>query len=380
MKKGENKITFYNVLFPIWFLILFPITWVVILPANFIIDSLVVLISMKVLKVSGIGSAYKKIILRVWMIGFASDFVGAGILFLGSEYIPAWREYLYSISWNPFDNWYAVLYVAFATISSGVVIYLLNYKLAFNRSELIQKHKRTLALALAVFTAPYIFLYPSALINGSSWDQLHFMTNHIVKTDEFRLEVTDNTNTDGKTYIMYRYEGEMKDAVNQAKKITGNNTIKFEPDCTLNFYNRDYTDKREISVQLKSKEGYFKYKGDIYLMDQEKIKQFRSALNDARQIQGKLKFTISPDPASLIDAADLKGQRDKDGRNFSDYPIFEDSKYEYYGMDKILYDSAVVIRFDGREEMDIYSALETGLVTPRELMDHGVRLTEKSRE
>ena len=206
---GGKSITLYNVLFPIWFLILFPITWLVILPANFIIDSLVLIISMKLLKTIKIKETYKSTILKVWGIGFASDFAGAGILFLGAEGPRQWREYLNSISWNPFDNWYAVLYVTFAVIISGILIYLLNLKLSFKNLDMEQRNKRILALALAVFTAPYIFLYPSALINGSSWDQLSFMTNHIVRIDEFKMEVTDNRDSSGKTYNMSSFEFDM---------------------------------------------------------------------------------------------------------------------------------------------------------------------------
>ena len=45
MKKGRVKL--YNVLFPVWMLMMFPGMWLIILPGNFIIDSLVLLITMK---------------------------------------------------------------------------------------------------------------------------------------------------------------------------------------------------------------------------------------------------------------------------------------------------------------------------------------------
>lgn len=33
---SKKSIKFYNLIFPIWFLILIPITWIFILPANFL--------------------------------------------------------------------------------------------------------------------------------------------------------------------------------------------------------------------------------------------------------------------------------------------------------------------------------------------------------
>jgi len=43
---GKKKdIKLYNILFPLWMLLLFPQAWLIVLPGNFIIDSLVFLIS-----------------------------------------------------------------------------------------------------------------------------------------------------------------------------------------------------------------------------------------------------------------------------------------------------------------------------------------------
>ena len=380
MKARKKDVTLYNILFPIWFLILFPITWIVVLPANFIIDSTVLLISIRLLKLASIKETYKKTILKVWGIGFASDFAGAGILFLGTEGTSGWNEYLNSISWNPFDNWYAVLYVAFAILVSGFLIYILNYKVSFKKLDIKQRDKRILALALAIFTAPYILLYPSALINGTSWDQLHFMTNHIVKMDEFRLEVTNNQDPIDKTYVMALYESEIESAINQAEKISGNNTINFEPEYTLNFYNRDYTDKREIPIMIDGEKGYCEYENTLYALDQENLKAFADAMSDARNTQGKLEFVLIPDPRYFKNTAQKTEPVDKDGKKQSEYPIFEDSKNKYYGQDKELFDSAIVIQFEGREGMDVYSALESGLVTPQELIDHGMTLIVEPRE
>jgi hypothetical protein len=380
MKKG---ITLYNVLFPIWFLILFPIAWIVVLPANFIIDSTVLLISFKLLKQTNIKTQYKHSIIRVWVIGFASDFIGAGILFLSSESTGKWNEYLRSVSWNPFDNWLAFFVVAFAVIVSGVVIFIGNLKFSFGNTELSQRNKRIAALALAIFTAPYILFYPSSLMNGGSWNDLKFFTNHFVRSDEFRMEVALDKAfpdiTEAEPLVMYGYEQAAADAINEAAKTSFNAEQKLgEPGFTLIFYNRDYSSRKEIPVWIDNNQGYFKYDSRWYAMDSKTIKPFLEGISDVTKIRGKCGFTIIPDPRENLSGSEAE-QLDKDGKAPSDYPVFENSKYLYYCTERQKFDGAM-IKFEGRAEMDIYTALETGLVTPQELMSHGIELIAQKRK
>ena len=55
----KNK-KIYNVFFPIWFLLLFPITWIIAIPLNLVIDSIVILLSLKFLKIEEAFQKYKK--------------------------------------------------------------------------------------------------------------------------------------------------------------------------------------------------------------------------------------------------------------------------------------------------------------------------------
>lgn len=383
MIKPKKELTLYNVMFPIWFLLLFPIAWIVVLPVNFVIDSIVLLICAKLLKLTNIKELYKRSIIKIWVIGFASDFIGAGILFLSTDSTFGWYEYLQAVSWNPFDNWYALLFVAFAVAVAGVFIYIGNIKFSLKNMELSQKHKRILALALAVLTAPYVLFYPSSLMNGGTWDELKFMTNHIVKNDEFQLEVALNEwpsdDTDGETIVMQYYQHEVKAAVNEAKKTDYNAEEKLdEPDLTLLFHNRDYTEVKEIPVWLDGNQGYFQYDNNWYALDEKQMVPFLKAVRDVQSTRGKQKFVIIPDPVAS-QSGGIAGGQDKDGKHISDYPVFEDSRNLYYCRDMQKLDNAV-IQFEGKEAIDIYTALETGLVTPKDLMDHGMELIVEERE
>lgn len=378
----KETTTLYNVLFPIWFLILFPIGWIVVLPANFIIDSLVLLISLKLLKISGIKQIYKKTILKVWCIGFAADLTGACILFVASDTSSFWSEYLRSVSWNPFDNWYAILYVCFAIIVSGIVIYFANLKISFSGLDLSLRNRRIAALALAIVTAPYVLLYPSSLMNGSAWNKDEVLTNHIVKMDLYHLEVVANHGKPDakkeKQIVMSILEQEMKDAINQAEKISGNITINSEPEYTLLFYNRDYTENVSIPIRIQENKGYFTYKNAWYAVDQNDMMPFLKAVTDAEKARAGLGFVIEPDPSKLNFDGNTE-QLDKEGNKRSDYPIFEDSSNKYYYPDDKLF-FTLMIKFDDGKSLDAYKALESGLIVPQALIDHGVKLIAEPRE
>ena len=168
--RNKNSIKMYNLVFPIWLLWLFPLTWIVVLPGNFIIDSLVVLITLKLLKVSNIKNLYKKAILKVWGFGFLSDFIGTAIMFIPmliEGKIPiAYREWWYknlnsAVSYDPFKSGYAVAWIVMAIIITSFFIYLFNYKVSFKKLDIEEKSKKKLALSLAIFTAPYLFLLPT---------------------------------------------------------------------------------------------------------------------------------------------------------------------------------------------------------------------------
>lgn len=73
----HSEIRLYNVLFPFWMLLLFPHLWLIVLPGNFFIDSLVLLVSLIVLRVEGKKEWYKKHIIPVYAFGMLADMIGS---------------------------------------------------------------------------------------------------------------------------------------------------------------------------------------------------------------------------------------------------------------------------------------------------------------
>ena len=148
---------------------LFPITWIVVLPANFIIDSLVILITLIVLKINDKKTIYKKAIFKAWIFGFLADFIGAVIMIIPTlifsklpKDISMWldKNLISPLAYNPFSSIYSGLWGILAVIIAGYFIYLFNYKITLKNIDMEVRSKKMLAISLAVFTAPYLFFIP----------------------------------------------------------------------------------------------------------------------------------------------------------------------------------------------------------------------------
>lgn len=164
----ETKL--YNLIFPVWLLWVFPITWLVILPANFMIDLLVVVLTMKFMKVEGIKQKAKVVILRVWGFGFLSDFIGTIGMLLAmlmdydtqTKWGSWWYEYITSaVSYDPFYSIYSVLWITVCVLIAGICIYYFNLKWGLKKANLEFKQRKAVALSLAIITAPYLFYLPT---------------------------------------------------------------------------------------------------------------------------------------------------------------------------------------------------------------------------
>ena len=163
----------YNLIFPIWMLIFIPMTWLIVLPANFLIDSLILLLSLFLFVKSNYWMIYKQTILKIWGFGFLSDFIGALILFsiylsdffIQNSVISNWWYYnvFYPVSYDTLSSIVSIIWCSIAVLVSGICIYEFNYRVSFKQLSLEPKTKKKMALLLAICTAPYLFLVPTAL-------------------------------------------------------------------------------------------------------------------------------------------------------------------------------------------------------------------------
>ncbi|NLO97237.1 MAG: hypothetical protein GX091_04070 [Peptococcaceae bacterium] len=163
-----NQIKLYNIIFPIWFLLFFPPVILITLLGNFVIDSVVIIVCFFLFKLAGqqksLGEFYKGSIIKVWILGFLADFIGAAILFvlgiLGDFYgLP--YELTSAINFDPFSNPLAVLLIILAMLVSAVLIFIFNFKITFNNLIGEQKVRFKVAITLAVVTMPWTFLLPT---------------------------------------------------------------------------------------------------------------------------------------------------------------------------------------------------------------------------
>jgi hypothetical protein len=152
----KKQIRLYNMAFPIWLMFVWPTyLWLLIIPANFIIDSLVLYGSSRHQQLPDRFGLWRKHILPIWLIGFFSDFIGAGLVFL---------VYLILANYPGIPN--LILFPGTTLVSipglivSGVLIYVLNRIFTFHNSDLEPAQIHKLCLHLAIFTAPYAFLIP----------------------------------------------------------------------------------------------------------------------------------------------------------------------------------------------------------------------------
>lgn len=169
----RGRVKLYNLILPLWLLWLFPQTWMIVLPANFAVDLLVSALALRSAGARGITAVLKKSILRTWLCGFAADAAGTALMAaplfiegaLPDSAQEAWSGALsYPLTMDPFKTPAAVMWTAASVALSAFVIYMLNYKFCFRRAELTDAQLRRVSLALAVFTAPWLFFLPTIWI------------------------------------------------------------------------------------------------------------------------------------------------------------------------------------------------------------------------
>ena len=147
----NKQVRLYNVLFPLWFLMIFPVTWLIVLPGNFLIDSLVLIVTLRLLKITDKKAWYKRYILKIFGFGMLADVIGAAFLFL-------------MMILEVYDIRNELLLTSPAMLVSAALIFVINYFVTFRREE--KAIRLRLALTFAIVTAPYTFLVPSGWLYG----------------------------------------------------------------------------------------------------------------------------------------------------------------------------------------------------------------------
>lgn len=146
----KKSIKIYDIVFPLWVFFLFPLTMPIALGLNFLVDSLVLYIAARFLKLENKAFVWRKSILKIWLLGFLSDIIGA-LLNLA----------LFFILIPIFDNFLAFTLISIpGIILAGYLIYLFGKKFYFSKTNLSDEQIKKLSLTFAIFTAPYLMMIP----------------------------------------------------------------------------------------------------------------------------------------------------------------------------------------------------------------------------
>ena len=166
--KRCKSIRLYNVLFPIWFLMYLYPSWLplAVLGFNFAFDSLVLVLAARWQKLTGIRRLWQRTILKVWLLGFAADLLGALLnlaVYFGTVALAdlggVWAEILNGF-WHPLNFPGATVFAIPGAALAGWLIYRFNRRFAFRHAGLPAQTVNRLCLALAIATAPYTMLIP----------------------------------------------------------------------------------------------------------------------------------------------------------------------------------------------------------------------------
>lgn len=155
----------YNVIFPIWMLFLFPVVWLIALPGNLLIDCAVVLFTLMALKHTQKKAVLKQLWWKIWLLGFAADFVGVAVLWPAVSLVSSVPEHIHTliepVMYNCWKSPVALLWTAAAVALAGWAIYCFDKRAMESCDLLTDRERHIVALTLAVVTAPWMFFIPT---------------------------------------------------------------------------------------------------------------------------------------------------------------------------------------------------------------------------
>ena len=173
-ERKKNTVTLYNLILPIWLLVWFPsVLWLLIIPANYLVDHLVFTLSSRRQKRDLDRKFFRKHTWKLWLFGFLADFIGALFLLapllipppesIGKNYnASAFGKFMNALQFNPFHYFPTFLYFLFVIFLVGVIIYFLDLLVIKKTKVFTNQQAKQIALAMAVFTAPYLYLIPTS--------------------------------------------------------------------------------------------------------------------------------------------------------------------------------------------------------------------------
>lgn len=151
---------YYNIVFPIFMLYFMPPVIFIAMFLNFLIDSIVLIISFKFLNIDVISN-YKKVIFKVWGYGFLADFIAALLLILYSYLFLNSGNLIHYVFYDPFSNIFSLFIIHFFILTAGILIYIFNKKFCYKNTNISKDNIIKLSLIMAIFTMPYTFLIPT---------------------------------------------------------------------------------------------------------------------------------------------------------------------------------------------------------------------------
>ena len=166
---GEFKLL--GDIIPIWFFWIIPLCWPIIILVSTVFYSILMYIFMLCLKIDNPLKKLRKIVIRMTFLGFLCDLIFGGFLFvleLVVENVISKADFFYwyknfflgAFNSNPYKLIFSVLTMCIPMVLSRILNYKLNKKYTFSKLDIDDEKKKKLALAIAIFTAPYIFFFP----------------------------------------------------------------------------------------------------------------------------------------------------------------------------------------------------------------------------
>ncbi len=177
MKK--RSVVMYNMIFPVFIIFspmimimlpfaepLWAFVWLLlIVGGNLVLDWVVTALALRWQKIPNVRQKSLSALLRVWLAGFAADFLSSlmllAVMLIDNDWIyQNIHSYFYN---NVFEGPFALAYTLAAILFGGALIYRFNINWALEPVDITDEQRRRTALTLAVLTAPWLFLLPTRL-------------------------------------------------------------------------------------------------------------------------------------------------------------------------------------------------------------------------